>query len=170
MKTLNQILKRLEKIVRSHKQVNSYYFGDALKRLESGRVKYTSCFVDFLGSRIDRDSKLTTHSFEILLADLVDVSRAAKDNEVEVFSDLTSIAEDIVAILNHPGFDDWEISNVASLGYFREKFTDETAAVRMTVDISIPYLANRCQIPIAAILHENGEVILSENRDLILSE
>lgn len=170
MMTLNQILRRLERVIRSHKQISSYHFGDALKRLESSDVHYAACFVDLVDGRIDSANKVLTYSVEILLADLVNVSDSAKDNEVEVLSDLARIAEDIFSIVQMSAWDDWDIEKASTLGFFREKFTDETAAVRMVLNISIPYLTNRCQIPIDAILQETGEPILSETRELLKPE
>jgi hypothetical protein len=148
MTTLNQIVKRLKDLALSHKQIRHFYEGDPVEWLAQGEVKYVACFVYVTGATLDRTEKQTRYSVEIWFADLENVSADAQGNYLEVQSDLTSIAEDYLAMMKSSVYDeDWAIGDSAPIQYYREKFVDWTGAVMMRIDIGLDYLTNRCQVP-----------------------
>lgn len=162
MTSLNQLLKRLETIALGHRQINHFYFGDPVEWLSNGEVRYPACFVDVTSSTIAE--KQNRFVVEIWIADLTNVSADARGNETEVMSDLTLIAEDIYSMLRYSGYeDDWTIDETAPLGFFREKFEDWTAAVRMTVGIGINFLSDRCRVPSELTFETDKEMKLVHN-------
>lgn len=152
--TLNQILIRLERLALSHKQLHHFYFGDVVQWLANGDVKYPACFVDVTTGSIDRAERLTSYNFNIMFCDLADVAESAKENEIEVLSDLTSIAEDFKAMLGSTDFEDGEIADLSQLTFFKEKFEDVVLAVGMTATIQARFENNRCQVPAEGVTFE----------------
>jgi hypothetical protein len=146
--TLNQAIARIKSIAESHKQIHHFYFGDIVEWLSNGEVTYPACFVDINSATIDKANRQTRYTVELWLADLVNVSKDARENEQEVFSDLISIVEDLTALICSPQFqDDWTVSEVFPLQLYKEKFEDWTAAVKVTLDIATDYLSDECQVP-----------------------
>lgn len=146
--TLNQVIKRIETLALSHKQLNSFFFGDVVNFLTSKGVDYPACFVDMSSAGISKQDRQTTFNLRFWLCDLVNVSENAKDNELEVQSDLTSTAEDIIAMLNFTGYDaTWDISETSPAQYYTEKFEDLVAALSFDVSISVRFRSDRCQVP-----------------------
>jgi hypothetical protein len=145
--TLNQVIQRIKKIAEDHKQINSFRFGDVVEWLSNGEIKYPACFCDLTNSTISRNENQTRHTIEVWFCDLGNVSGESRENEIEVISDLTGIAEDFAALLNYSGYDDWTVENNFQLQHFKEKFEDWTYAVRMTITVSSFFLDDRCQVP-----------------------
>ena len=92
--TLNQIVKRLEAVAYSHRQVNHFYFGDMIQWLANGDVIYPAVFTDLPTGEISTSGKQSFFDFEIWFCDLSNVAEKTRENELEVQSDLTSIAID----------------------------------------------------------------------------
>lgn len=152
--TLNQIVNRLEKLALSHKQLHHFYFGDVVQWLARQDVKYPACFVDLNAGGIDRGERLTTYNFEVMFCDLADVAENTKSNELEVLSDLTSIAEDYKAMLANSEFTDGEIADSSSLQFYKEKFEDVVVAVGMSIKIQSRFDSNRCRVPADGVTFE----------------
>jgi hypothetical protein len=148
--TRNQITQRVKEIAENHKQIRTFSLGDVVDSLESDNsLSYPVCFVDINSGSISKLEKRTLYTVEIWLCDLVNVNEGAKNNESEVFSDLTSIAEDLFAQFHDPDYSDtWDVATEISLEYFKEKFTDMVGAVKMTVALGSPFLTDRCQVPV----------------------
>lgn len=153
--TLNNVLDRLELLALSHKQINYYYFGHPADWVGKS-VSYPACFVDITNSRIDRSVNQTINVFEIWFCDLVNVSDSANANEKEVWSDLTQVAEDYVSMLNFTGYqDDWTLDQTNyPMEYYREELTDWVGAVKITVEIGVDFLTDRCQVPAEDVTFE----------------
>lgn len=170
--TLNQIIAQMVMLAKSHRQIRHVYFADIVEWLSTGRVQYPAMFFDLTGAQISGTNKSTQYSFELWFCDMTNVSAGAGNNEIEVMSDLTAIAEDYAAMLKFDGFA-WYVGEESQLSYFREQFTDSVAAVRMTVTIAVPYLTNRCPVPTDYVFAEpktGGNVMLNENGEFILHE
>jgi hypothetical protein len=144
--TLNQIVKRLQNLAVNHKQVKSFFFGPLAEWLANPKRTYTACAVDLLGSNIDRAARQTRYRFDIWFFDLTNVSEDSRGNETEVLSDLSSIAEDMLAMMGSHSFEDWEVTG-GEVGYFTEHLEDWTAAVKLSVTVSVDFLADRCRVP-----------------------
>jgi len=146
--TLNNIIQRLEALASGHLQLNSFYYGDVVNFLSREDISYPACFADMNTASISKAGKQTTFQFRIWLCDLVNVSENSKDNELDVQSDLMSIAEDLIAMMRYSGWDDtWAIGENSSVQYYTEKFEDLVGALSFNIDISIRYDSNRCQVP-----------------------
>ena len=146
--TLNQVVKRLEKLALAHKQINHFYVGDAAEWLANGEVNYPACFVDFTTGSISKDERHTGWDFNIWFADLANVATDSRTNELEVESDLTSIAIDFKSMLHYTGYqNDWDIGESSQLEYFKEKFEDIVIAVRMSQRIDSITPMDRCVVP-----------------------
>lgn len=174
--TLNQVIKRLETLALSHKQVNHFAFGDPIAWLEEGDVNYAACFAECTNVTISKQQKQTIYSFRIWFCDLVHIGKDSRDNEQEVMSDLMSVAEDYVAMLNHTDYQyDWNIGSSYASQFWKEKFKDLVVAVSVDVQIGTEYTSNRCQVPSTssinnAILTEASDYIVTESGDIITIE
>ena len=146
--TLNQIITRLERLALSHKQLNHFYFGDMVEWLAKGDVTYPAVFCDMSVGVIDKAEKQVAYDFDVWFCDLADVAESSKRNEVEVMSDLSSIAQDYKAMLAFTGYqDDWDIVEKSPMEFFKEKFEDIVIAVKLSVTIAVKFDSNRCQVP-----------------------
>ena len=155
--TLNQVIQRLEQLALSHKQLNHFFFGEIVEWLANGDLRYPCCFAEINQSLISKDENQTIYSFDIWFLDLVNIDIQTSENEIEVMSDLTSIAEDYIAMLNFSDYqDDWTIGTTYQLQYFREKFEDLTIAVKFTVTIGVDNTTDRCQVPAEGVTFESG--------------
>jgi len=169
--TLNQVLKKLEQLALSHEQLNYFFFGDIVEWLANKDLRYPCCFVEINKCEINKDDKQTKYNFDIWFLDLINVSTKTLDNEQDCMSDLTSIAEDYLAMLNYSGYQDvWTINTSYDLEYFSEKFEDLTVAVRTNVSIGVDYLSDRCAVPADDVVFEPGSPFetITFNQDSVL--
>lgn len=147
--TLNQVIARIEAIALSHKQINSFEFGDVVDFLQGLDVVYPACFLDMSNAVFSKAEKVTTFNFRFWFCDLVNVSEGAKGNELEVQSDLTSTCEDIIALLSSPTYDrTWSISDTSPATFYTEKFEDMVGAISIDISISVRFASDRCQVPV----------------------
>lgn len=146
--TLNQVVKRIETIALRHRQINSFFFGDVVEYLTFGDITYPVCICDITRGNIDRDGRTTEYNVRLVLCDLADVAMNSKMNELEVQSDLTSIAQDILAMMNYSGYSDsWDIGSNVTMEFMSEKFDDIVMAVSMDIPVFTRYDSNRCWVP-----------------------
>jgi hypothetical protein len=87
-------------------------------------------------------SKQLSFTFSIYLLDRHLVETDAQ----EVLSDMSLVAEDIVARLRTPS-NEWITSDNINVQFFREAEPDYLAGVRLDVTLTLPSINNRCQIP-----------------------
>lgn len=129
-----------------------------MDRLAGRNVDYTAMFVDVNNGRISADAKEITFDFEIMLCDLADVSVDAKQNEIEVLSDLSSIAADYKAMISFSDYlEDWEIDDVAGLRFLKEESEDIVLAVLMSISVSTAFDNNRCDVPADGVSFETPQ-------------
>jgi len=146
--TLNQVIQRIQTIAEAHKQINEFQEGDVLQILQRGDVTYPLCICEILPGRISRAEKQTVIRVALFLCDLVDLSIDTEANELEVKSNLLSVAEDMMAAFAYPAYStDWDMGDESSIEFLHEKLEDMVAAVRMTLEIKTRFDSNRCQIP-----------------------
>jgi hypothetical protein len=146
--TLKQVIKRLEGIAQAHRQINTVFVGDFDEFLSNGEIIYPACFIELAEqatiSKVDRQ---TTYSFTIHFFDLLDLSVDTNANEFEAKSDLSSIAQDYMALLNYSDYTDWDISESNQMKVAKYQLADVTVGVSVTCNISTRYNSNRCQVP-----------------------
>lgn len=138
--TLNQIISQITSYGTSHPQINTVYFGDFADKLDDADVVYPAMFYDLESGNFL--AKQLSFSFSIYLLDRHLVETDAQ----EVLSDMSLVAEDIVARLRTPS-NEWITSDNINVQFFREAEPDYLAGVRLDVTITLPSINNRCQIP-----------------------
>lgn len=146
--TLNQIIIRLQKIAEAHRLINHFFIGSYDDFKASEDIEYPCLFVELQEQgTIDKTSKQLTFNFRFWFLDLLNVATESKENQFELYSDLLQIAQDYLALLHNPEYDDWTISQSNQLGFGSYQLQDVTIGVDARVSISIRNLTNRCQVP-----------------------
>lgn len=110
-------------------------------------TKYPAAFLQDNGGSISLSGHATTLSYRLFLLDMVHVSEDSKQNEQDIQSDMVSIAQDLLAQMNYPGFDDWAISSDNQLQLLVEQDNDLIAGCYFDFSIRIMYAQNVCQVP-----------------------
>lgn len=155
--TLNQIIKRLQTLALSHKQINNFYYGDAVNYLFDNEVNYPACIVEHSGSVISKTNKQIQYGFKIYFVDLINLGQATNTNRNDVLSDMVSVAMDFTAMLNYTGYqDDWTINSDYNLQFYTESQDDMVGGVSIDVVIGSDYDVNRCQVPSSTVTFETG--------------
>lgn len=139
--TLNQVVAQITEIGERHLQINTTYFGDVWERLSNGEVTYPAMFFSLTGATLL--SKQLQYSFSIYLMDRM---LSEETNETDVLSDMTSVGQDIVALLRSP-YQTWIIGDNASISYFTESDPDYLAGIKIDITLTLPSINNRCVIP-----------------------
>lgn len=153
--TLNQVIDRIRTLALSHRQINSFYFGDVPEFEANGEIEYPACFLEQQPGSIDRVEKLQKFNFRLYLVDLVPESTASEENETEVLSDMHSVAADVVAMLMYSGYqDDWLITDTSPVTPVTESLNDLVAGVYVDIEIGVDFLADRCQVPAEDVTFE----------------
>lgn len=158
--TLKQVIKRIEDLVLSHKQINHFFIGSYDEFLDNEDVTYPACFVelDQVGN-INITNRLATYTFTFYFFDLLDIADRSLKNEWEIKSDMSSVAQDVLAMLNYTGFQStWEIGSNYSLSIDDYQLQDLTSGVSIKVNISTRFDANKCQVPL--VPGEDGNFLL----------
>jgi hypothetical protein len=156
--TLNQIIARLRTLALSHDQINSFYQGDPWEFDSNGDVTFPALFLEPVAGVIDRTERLTKYGFKCYFLDLVKVANDTEGNEQEVLSDMASVAEDFIAMLNYSGYqDDWLIEQRSSLSPVTEALNDMAAGQVLEIVIEVEFLSDRCQVPASEIVFEDDD-------------
>ena len=143
--TLNQIVKELTTIGNDHEQINFVYFGDVWERLSNGEVTYPAMFMTLTGASFG--AKEIAYSFSLYFMDRMLMEET---NETEVLSDMTQVAGDIVAQLRYPedyGNVTWTLNQNLPITFYTEEDPDLLAGVKLDINLSLPFINNRCQVP-----------------------
>jgi hypothetical protein len=77
----------------------------------------------------------------------VNVSENAKENELEVLSDMTSIAADLLAEFDYEAYSDWKITGGGTIELVVERFDDLIAGGSIDFTVVVPYDKNICAVP-----------------------
>jgi len=144
MATYNQIISQLNQIANNHQLINTFGEGDIWEISTSGDIMYPLMWVTTENAQISKATKSKILNFSIYFMDVV---KNGEINEREVLSDQLSIAEDVLAQLNHPNYE-WSFAdNTSTLEDFTERFTDSVAGWKATISLKLPYSSNRCVMP-----------------------
>lgn len=144
--TLNQVVQRIKNIVLAHKQVRSFNRGLISDFLTDHTTKYPTVFLNDVGGSIGLLQNTSTLTYRLWFADLVHVAADTKENELDVLSDMYSLALDIVAEINNPNYSDWRIS-IGSLQLFVENEGDMHAGCYIDFTVTLMFTQNRCEVP-----------------------
>ena len=154
--TLNQVIARIKKICLAHKQVRSFYRGFSQDLLADKTRKYPAAFLEDSSGSINIAGKAATFNYRLSLFDLVHVASDTKTNEQDVDSDMVSVAMDIIAQFNHPGWDDWRISVENNLNLVISEGNDDMyGGCTIDFSVSIQFKQNVCAIP-SEVFFESG--------------
>ena len=146
--TLNQIISQLQSLALNHKQVKYFYYGNIVEVLNGDEVTYPACFVELQGATVTTDEDQTKYQFRIWFCDILNLSEGAKNNYLELQSDLVQIAEDMISMMNSTIlYPFWNINSVYPLVFAEEQLKDYVISVSFDVEIGITYLNDRCIVP-----------------------
>jgi len=150
--TLNQIITRARTIATAHKQVRQFDHGGADNFFANKESKYPAVLLEYSAGKINLGGNQSGISFKMSFVDLVNVSEETQANELDVQSDMLSVAEDIFTQMNNQNYDDWRISadNNVSLIFFGggDIFNgDMFAGCSVDFTITYPYRQNICAVP-----------------------
>lgn len=138
--TLNQIQKKINDYGLNHPQINFVYFGEVYNRLSNGDVTYPAMFFGLESASML--AKQIQYTFSLYFMD-----RQLQETEgLEVLSDMTLVAQDIVSELRNNA-NEWIVGDNIAMTYFVEEDPDYLAGVRLDVTFTLPSINNRCQIP-----------------------
>jgi len=135
-------------IVTGHRQVRNFYFGQITDFLNDKKTLFPSCFLYDNGGQILTKGHEVSMNFRIYFLDLVSVASDSKNNELEVQSDMLSVAKDIIALINAGSYSDWSVSQSNNYNLIRENESDLVAGVVVDVTIRTTWDTNYCEAPI----------------------
>lgn len=139
---LKEIKNRLVTFFENHAQINDVVFEDDFDFNAERSLTYPVVNIEWLGS--NANGKLNTHSYQIVLSDLVDEN--IKGHEDEIYSDMMLIAEDLFAWLQEQEGFDFK-SNVA-IKKITDDGDDRTSGLSFTIQLSTIMSQNVCAIPV----------------------
>lgn len=155
--TLKQIIKRLKILTESHGQINTVFVGDLEDFLTTSKdVIYPACVISVSNdSVVDLVNREYRYNITIQLYDLLQIADKSQQNELDLQSDLSSIAGDLIAMINYNEYlQDWIVPENYNLTVSNFQLSDVCVGVVFDCPISSFYLADRCQIPADLITFE----------------
>lgn len=141
--TLNNLINLLKKYAQSHLQINGFGAGDLSDLGESIDVKLPIMWVSYPTGRYSQNQMF--YNLTIFFSDQIFDD---KKNELEVQSDMLSIALDTFAYLKDNPELDFQIDPDATIDFFTERFGELCAGCAMSFTIRDPKPLDRCVIPL----------------------
>lgn len=145
--TLNQAIRRIRTLAEAHNQVRTFARGLVSDFLADKTTAYPAIFLQNAGGSISLGRRMCELKFRMFFVDLVHVSEDSKENEIDVQSDMVSVAMDLLTQMNNGNYNDWKTSSENSLQLFVETDSDMYAGCYIDFAISFPYKQNVCEIP-----------------------
>lgn len=141
--TLNQIFDLLKKFADDHLQINEFGRGPTNDIMLNQTQLFPGMWAATNGP-VTYTGHAANHRMMIIFFDqLMD----GKANEIEVQSDMLTVALDLAAYLtDNPDLPIW-IDGDPSIDYFTENFTHLCAGVALTFTLKDPKPLDRCEIP-----------------------
>ena len=174
--TLKQITTRLESLAKAHRQINTVFIGDLDDFLSTNNADaiYPACVITVMNdSTVDVANMAFKYSFRIQFFDLLNVAKDSQLNELELQSDLASIAGDFIAMLNYNEYlHSWQVPDTYTLKIASYQLQDVCVGCYFDLPISAFYLTDRCQVPTDGVTFEadkrqqiivNDVVVMTEN-------
>jgi hypothetical protein len=161
--TLNQIIQRVTAVALAHKQIKTFaYVSSAVEYLhDSQRTNiYPVCLVEQNTAAFSTTGRTLTHTFRFYLLDLVNRAAETDVNEVDVISDMVSVAGDLIALFRDPAYyDTWSVPGDASATIITDYSAEYVAGCAFDLQIQVFYLADRCEVPASALPADTIELI-----------
>lgn len=149
--TLNQVIKRLETLALSHKQIKSFYRGAPVDfdiQGGAGDNIYPALFCEKLPGSTNRTEHQHQYNFRLHFYDLVNIASGSQENEQEVLSDMDSVGLDFMAmIMSYTYQDIWQIVDNSSEESQVFQLGDLVGGSVREIGIKIDFLADNCQVP-----------------------
>lgn len=165
--TLKQIIARLQTLAESHRQINTFYYGSFDEFIDGQDIIYPAIFCELNDTaNVSLTNRITNYQFNFYFFDLLDTANRSLNNQLEVQSDMASIAQDYLAMLYDITFKDWEIGEEYNMTIRDYELQDLTCGVSIQVNIGTRFDANLCQVPIE--VGEVGNFVLVNNTELLL--
>jgi hypothetical protein len=141
--TLNQIVQNLNSIADNHQQLHGFKFGNPWDFYTSGICDAAEMWVAVNSAAATRRS--TDFKFTMWLLDGV---RRGDVNELEVQSDMTQVATDVIAQLRHPDYGwSYDMESSVTMSVVQEKTPYRFAGVSFDFEIKLMYPQDTCRIP-----------------------
>lgn len=141
--TINRLVNLLRETSLNHAQVKAFNFGENSEIAASEQERYPLVWAYVTDSSID-GLVLTVN----MTIKVIDIQKAAAANEIDLFSDTLSIAQDLYAMLTNPIYQDYFLvqfnSNIVPLS---EAYTDVVDGWEMSLAFDFLQDRNRCQVP-----------------------
>lgn len=149
MSTLNQKIKVLNNFADAHLQINSFGAGQIQDFATSGVTEYPAMWIDFEPSKLIANDYGTGTYFTVFRVYLLDRLLKGKRNLNDAFSDMESIALDIIAYLQNPtNLIRVDTTNLVFNQVFEASHDDEVAGYWFDLTFREVFKEDRCQIPI----------------------
>lgn len=174
--TLKQIATRLESLAKAHRQINTVFVGDLEDFLSvtNADAIYPACVISIMPeSNIDVVNHAFRFNFRVQFYDLLNLANKSQSNELELQSDLSSIAGDFIAMLNYNEYlRDWQVPENYTLRISTYQLADVCVGVYFDLPIAAMYVADRCQVPTEGISFEpdKGNPIIENDIVVITNE
>lgn len=143
--TLNQIVDRIQSICLEHGQVGSFSQGLLSDFLADKTKRYAAAYLLKGDGTISLSGQASTLYFKLFLLDLVHIDEETKSNELDVQSDMVSVAQDLIAKMNT--YQDWKLSTDNKLSLMSEQGEDFLAGCSLDFSVSVKFTQNVCQVP-----------------------
>ena len=146
MKTVNNIFDLFKVIATSHKQINSFVYGDIGELDTYDNIIYPVLIVSPITSEVNEYT--INHTYRLAVADLVNKDEV---NQVEVWSDTQQILTDIAKIFRYDDVS-FYLLNQPILTPFKDKWDDDVSGWQGDYEIEFDYDSSECNVPIDAFL------------------
>lgn len=160
--TLKQTIQRLQELAESHRQINHFFIGGFDEFLDDEDVVYPALFCELKpDSTISLTNRVANFNFTFYFFDLLDTANRSLANVWDVTSDMSSVAQDYIALLKDQEYTDWEVGDDYDMTIREYELQDLTCGVSVDVTIGIRFDANRCQVPNTFTFSEYAESSLT---------
>lgn len=138
--TWNNVIQAFNDIADSHKQINSFGYGELADIASSGTIHYPLMYVAPKTANI-RVNVLRLN-FTFVFADLV-----KRGFEQEVESDQLQIATDVLSLLQDAAYAFKLVNSSLNLERFRDRFDDDVTGWTLDVSLDIESVKDICAVP-----------------------
>lgn len=150
--TLNQLVAQIRSIATSHRVIKSFFEGMVTDRLNDKGTLYPCCFLNLRSGNFSPVDGTSTFDFSLVVVDLVNVSKDAKKNQLDVESDSLQTLQDIYTQIKRPEYSGWRGSDSASFSIIYEGDNDLHGGASLDFSLKTPYTLNACGLPSNNIL------------------
>lgn len=146
--TLNQVIKRIKTIALAHLQIKRCEYGIIEDILTDKKDQYALLWVMDTGAAIYNAGNTNTYNFRFVFLDLVNVASDTEGNQLDVQSDMFSVAKDIFAQINDSRYSDWKIDGISPGRIVYMDENDVVSGVEFDVAIATIYEQDICAVPV----------------------